>query len=158
MHSRPAAGVPAILKVGKKQSERLLKDLAVDGGHSKDSRDRRTREWIAATACAASSPSELPVSTAARRRACLDTPLPVQQNVQHDTGIEEDSIHRYFAARYFRYEPMSAFLITPRIERRIGAVSVAETGSATAPRRFAYCFARETTRSSTLKVSFAIYA
>src|ERR1017187_3633452 len=65
---------------------------------------------------------------------------------------------------------MSPCFRTPRTERRIGAPPVAqEGGSATAarevstisdterPRSFAYRFARETTRSSTLKVSLAIY-
>src|SRR5208283_2736921 len=88
---------------------------------------------------------------------------PVEENVKDDIGIEEDSPHRYFAARCFLYSSMSALLRIPRTERRIGAAPVAaEGGPATAPRyastifdtetprRFAYCLARKTTRSSTL--------
>jgi hypothetical protein len=81
-------------------------------------------------------PSDLPVSTGRpHRRAGLHIRLPVEKNVQYDTGIEEDFLHRYFAARYFRYAPRSAFLITPRTERRIGAAPrEGEGGSATAAR------------------------
>jgi len=61
--------------------------------------------------------------------------LPIEQNVQDDIGIEEDSPHRYFAAKCFRYSPTFALLRAPRPERRIGAALVeGEGGSATAER------------------------
>ena len=61
--------------------------------------------------------------------------LPIKQNVQDDIGIEEDTFHRYFAVRCFRYSSMSALFRTPRTERRIGAAPVTgEGGSATAAR------------------------
>src|SRR5260370_5738488 len=96
--------------------------------------------------------------------------FPVEQNIEDYIDIEQDSGHRYFAAICFRYESISAFLRDPRIDRRIGASRViGEGGAATAaryastisdpetPRRCAERFARDTTRLSTLKVSFDIY-
>src|ERR1700723_1383152 len=146
-HPRRRCGY-GILKVGRRQVQGFPHGRFIDGGYAKDSQDTgddplgqsislfflyqvvNSRHGVSGE----HSFRDTSLDRLPHCRARLRIRLPVQQHIQNDISIEEKFSHRYFVARCFLYSLMSAFLSTPRTERRTGVAPEARGGSATAAR------------------------
>ena len=67
------------------------------------------------------------------------------------------SVFKAIRGEYGSGKTFFARWLQERAKRLTFATAEVQISETETPRSFAYCFARETTRSSTLKVSFAIY-